>query len=156
MDITSARVIFHQELIQGHPTTTHPHHHRTAQDPHQPQLLRISKLNTNREHSHSSQIQSCLPGTGTQQSNIRNLGPVTHFSRESKFAIKHVVEAVSQIRTLLVPVRCYFCSVYLWLPLVALLSHLIKTHFDWDTTLVSFQKTWNEWSIQLVSFVALC
>lgn len=65
VDVTSARVIFHQELIQGHPTPTDPHHHRTAQDPHQPELLGISKLDTDREHSHSSVIRSCLSLTHT-------------------------------------------------------------------------------------------
>ena len=41
---TSAGVVLHQELIQGHPATTHAHHHRAAQDSDQAQFLRVSKL----------------------------------------------------------------------------------------------------------------
>lgn len=42
--LTSARIIFDQELIQRHPATSDSHHHRAAQDPHQTQLLRVTEL----------------------------------------------------------------------------------------------------------------
>ena len=44
--LTSAGIVLDEELIQGAPAAAHPHHDGGAQDPHQPQLLRVSKLNT--------------------------------------------------------------------------------------------------------------
>lgn len=42
--LTSARIIFDQELVQSHPTASDSHHHRAAQNPHQTQLLRVAEL----------------------------------------------------------------------------------------------------------------
>ena len=44
MSLTSAWIIFNQELVQGHPTTSDSHHHSAAQNPHQTQLLRVAEL----------------------------------------------------------------------------------------------------------------
>lgn len=43
---TSTRVVLNQELVQSHPATSHSDHDCAAEDAHQPELLRISKLNT--------------------------------------------------------------------------------------------------------------
>lgn len=29
-ELTSTRIVLHQELIQSHPTSSHPHHHSAA------------------------------------------------------------------------------------------------------------------------------
>lgn len=42
--LTSAWIIFDQELIQSHPTASDSHHHCAAQNSHQTQLLRVSEL----------------------------------------------------------------------------------------------------------------
>lgn len=42
--LTSARVVFDQELVQSHPPSPDSHHHGAAQDPHQTQLLRVAEL----------------------------------------------------------------------------------------------------------------
>lgn len=46
--VTSAGIVLDQELVQGHPAPSDPHHDRTAQDTHQPQLLRVTKLTQQR------------------------------------------------------------------------------------------------------------
>ena len=40
--------MFPEELLQRFPASTNSHHHRAPQDPHQSQLLRVSKLYTQR------------------------------------------------------------------------------------------------------------
>lgn len=42
--LTSARIVLHQELIQGHPSSTNADHDRAPQDADQPQLLGIAEL----------------------------------------------------------------------------------------------------------------
>lgn len=42
--LTSAGVVFHEELIQGHPPSTDADHHGAAQDADQPQLLGVPEL----------------------------------------------------------------------------------------------------------------
>lgn len=42
--LTSARVILHEELVQGHPSPAHADHDRAPQDTDQPQLLGIAEL----------------------------------------------------------------------------------------------------------------
>ena len=45
---TSAWVVFNKELIECNPATAHSHHHRAAEDSHQTQLLRFTKLPANK------------------------------------------------------------------------------------------------------------
>ena len=45
---TSTGVMFPEELLQWFPASTNSHHHRAPQNPHQSQLLRVSKLYTQR------------------------------------------------------------------------------------------------------------
>ena len=42
--LTSAGVVFHEELIQGHPPSANTDHHGAAQDADQPQLLGVPEL----------------------------------------------------------------------------------------------------------------
>ena len=43
--------MFPEELLQRFPASTNSHHHRAPQDPHQSQLLRVSKLFTQRKYT---------------------------------------------------------------------------------------------------------
>lgn len=43
-ELTSTGVVLHKELIQSHPASTHSHHYGAAQNSHETQLLRVSKL----------------------------------------------------------------------------------------------------------------
>ena len=63
--LTSAGIVLHEELIQSAPTSAHTNHHGGPQDPHQTQLLGISKLkmgNHEYELFHSETQTQILPG----------------------------------------------------------------------------------------------
>ena len=47
--LTPARVVFHQELIERHPSTSNANHHSAAQDADEPELLGVSKLGRERK-----------------------------------------------------------------------------------------------------------
>lgn len=68
---TSARVILHKKLIQGHPATANPHHHCAAQDAHQSQLLGVAELGGGRVTGESRQDE--LSGTMTVQEPVVQL-----------------------------------------------------------------------------------
>ena len=62
--LTSAGIVLHKELVQGAPSSSDTNHHGGPQDPHQTQLLGISKLNRENVNSRSfSETQTpILPG----------------------------------------------------------------------------------------------
>lgn len=50
-ELTSARIVLDQELVQSHPAAADSHHHGAAQNPDQTQLLGVAELRRFREET---------------------------------------------------------------------------------------------------------
>lgn len=59
--LTSARIVLHQELIQGHPSSSNADHDRAPQDADQPQLLGIAELRSQKPELRQGHEGSTAP-----------------------------------------------------------------------------------------------